>query len=156
MSVNVSTGFRARLLGPQSFEQIFGGGCIEIRSGVQPEHADMAVVGTLLGRITSNGAEWTEGSSVNGLTFNRAGHRITNPAAPPWLLDGLATGMATWFRLRGISDPGTLSTSAPRIDGAIGYLEEVGDFQMRLPTTAISASTTIPIESWWFVFPPLD
>lgn len=156
MSVNASTGFRARLLGPQSFEQIFGGGCIEVRSGVQPETADMAVVGTLLGRITANGGLWTEGSSVNGLTFNRAGHRITNPAAPPWILDGLASGMATWFRLRGISDPGTLSLSAPRIDGAIGQLEDIGDFQMRLPTTAISASTAIPIESWWFVFPPLD
>jgi len=156
MSVNVSTGFRARLLGPQSFEQIFGGGCIEIRSGVQPAHADMAVVGTLLGRITANGAVWTPGSSVNGLTFNRAGHRITNPAAPPWVLDGLASGMATWFRLRGVTDNGLLSTEAPRIDGAIGQLEDEGDFQMLLPTTAISASTAIPIASWWFVFPPLD
>lgn len=156
MSVNVSTGFRARLLGPSSFESIFNGGCIEIRSGTQPEHANMAPTGTLLGRITHNGALWTEGSSVNGLTFLRQGHRITNNPAQSWILDGLANGTARWFRLRGVSDPGTLSTIAARIDGAMGLPEEVGDYQMRLPALTISGTSAIPITSWWFVFPPLD
>lgn len=156
MSVNVSTGFRARILGPHSFESIFNGGCIEVRSGTQPDHADMAPTGTLLARITLNGATWTEGSSVNGLTFNRTGHRVTNPLAPPWVLDGIATGTARWFRVRGITDAGLLSTTLPRIDGSIGLPEEDGDYQMRLPILTLSASTATPITSWWFVFPPLD
>lgn len=156
MSVNASKGFRGRILGTASFESLFTGGCIEIRSGAQPANADMAPTGVLLGRITHNGLVWTEGSPTNGLNFMRNGHRITNHPAQPWVLDGLANGVAGWMRLRGVNDPGTLSTSAPRIDGAVGPLDVLGDFQLLLPTTTISASSAIPITSWWFVFPPLD
>lgn len=156
MTVQVSTGFRARLLGPSSFESLFNGGCIEIRSGAQPANANMAPTGTLLGRITAGGLPWTEGSGVNGLTFSRFGHRVTNNPGQSWILDGLANGTAGWFRLRGVSDPGLPSTAIPRIDGALGLPEMLGDYQMRLPTLVITGTTAIPITSWWFVFPPLD
>lgn len=156
MSVNASQGFRARIFGPASFESIFNGGCIEIRSGAQPANANMAPTGVLLGRITHNGLVWTEGSPVNGLEFRRFGHRVTNEPSQPWVLDGLSNGVAGWMRLRGVSDPGTLSTSAPRIDGAVGPMDTPGDFQLLLPTTTISGSSAIPITSWWFIFPPLD
>lgn len=33
MAVNCSTGFRARIMGPSSFESIFNYGCIEVRTG---------------------------------------------------------------------------------------------------------------------------
>lgn len=156
MAVNCSTGFRARILGSSSFEAIFNGGCMEIYAGEQPDSADMAPPGLLLGRITRGGLAWNNGSPTNGLQFARNGHRATNAPTQEWRLQGAATGTAGWARLRGVADAGDVSQSAPRIDMAVGALDEPGDFQLRLPTLLLTASTAIPITSWWFVFPPLD
>jgi hypothetical protein len=157
MTVNASTGFRALILGPRAFESIFDGGCIEIRSGAQPETANMAPTGTLLGRISLNGLTWTPGSSVNGLKFRRNAQRITNSVIDgPWVLKGIANGIAGWMRLRAVNDDGSLSSSAPRIDGEVGNTTDEGNFQLRLPTLTISNTSAIPITSWWFAFPPLD
>lgn len=155
MAVNCSTGFRAAILGPTAFESIFNGGCIEVYSGAQPAHADMAPTGVLLGRITSGGA-WSEGSSTNGLLYQRTGHRVTNSAAQLWALLGVASGTAGWFRMRAISDPGADSLTARRIDGAIGALDAPGDFQLRLRNLTLAPSSSAPITSWWFALPPLD
>lgn len=156
MAVNCSTGFRSAILGPASFESIFNGGCIDIYAGAQPTHADMAPTGTLVGRVTAGGGAWVEGNSENGLAYQRSGHRVTGSAAQPWVLRGLASGTAGWFRMRGVVDPGVLSQVAPRIDGAIGAIDAVGDFQLRLQSTVMSASSAAAITSWWFIFPPLD
>lgn len=156
MSVNCSTGFRAAILGASSFESLFDGGCIEIYSGAQPASADMAPTGILLGRITANGGAWSNGNAANGLKYQRIGHRATNLAGQPWVLKGIADGAAGWFRMRAVSDADDESTTAVRIDGAIGTLEAVGAYQMRLNSLALSASTAAAITSWWFVFPPID
>ncbi|HRN29253.1 MAG TPA: hypothetical protein PKZ27_02790 [Rhodocyclaceae bacterium] len=156
MTVNCSTGFRARILGSSSFESIFNGGCIEVYSGAQPMHADMEPSGALVGRITREGLAWSNGNPTNGLLFSRDGHHVTNAPTQAWVLKGQSTGTAGWARLRAVSDSGAMSSTTPRIDMALGPLEGVGDYQVRLPTLALTASTTIPISSWWFVFPPLD
>lgn len=155
MSTICSTGFRTKLLGTHSFESLFDGGCIEVYSGLQPKNADMAPTGTLLARITHDSKPWTPGAPANGLTFQRLGPGVTIGAGQPWGLLGLAAGTAGWCRLRGMVDPGGLSTTHPRVDGTIGLRDSVGDFQLRLGSTAIVPDLKLPITSWWFLFPPI-
>ena len=156
MAVNCSTGFRSKILGPTSFESIFNGGCIEIRSGPQPISADAAATGELLGRITLNGDGWTAGSPDNGLLFVRSGIYAGNDPAQEWVLTGLMSGQAGWFRLVANGpDDGGVSSSLPRIDGAAGPLDVPGDYQMRLPSLSITESTMVVIPSWWFLLPPI-
>ena len=157
MAVNTSTGFEASILGPSAFEAIFRSGSIEIRTGPQPENADMPATGILLGRITLDGNAWQAGASANGLSFVRTGRYVYKDAAQRWVLRGLATGIAGWFRLVGnVPDAGDVSFDAPRIDGAIGLDDDSpGDFQMRLPTLAITPDTSIEIGEWWYAIPPL-
>lgn len=156
MAVNASTGFRALIMGPSSIESIFNGGCIDVYTGAQPAHADMAPTGLLVGRVTAAGLPFTNGSPTNGLSFVRNGHRMTNPALQDWVLQGLDTGTAGWGRLRATTDSGALSTTNPRIDMAVGLVGAPGDYQLRIPSNLLTASTAVPITSWWFVFPPLD
>ena len=153
MAVNTSTGFCAALLGTKSFESIFDGGCIEVRSGVQPASADMAPTGVLLARISRGGAVWTPGSSANGLRFARNQQLVTSRDPDVWGLYGVANGVAGWARLRAVQDSGAMSMDDKRIDFAVGLNSAVGDYQMLLPTTSISTTTAIPISSWFFMFP---
>ena len=155
MSAVCSTGFRSKILGTFTFEALFNGGCIEIYSGAPPASADAAPTGTLLARITRESKPWTPGSPTNGLTFHRLGVGVTMPDTQPWGLLGLAAGTAGWCRLRGMSDPGGVSTTHPRIDGVVGLRDTPGDFQLRLGTNAMVPDLTIPITSWWFLLPPL-
>lgn len=144
MATLCSTELRRLILGPASFEAIFNGGLIQVRSGAQPNSADDAPTGTVLATI----------SAAGGLRFQRSGHYVTNDVAQNWLLDGSATGTAGWARLMAMPD-GT-GTAVPCIDFAIGPdNDEPGDFQMRLPTIEITPSTSIVVASWWFVLPPL-
>ncbi len=156
MSAICSTGFRSKILGTFTFEALFNGGCIEIYSGAPPASADAAPTGTLLARITRESKPWTPGSPTNGLTFHRLGVGVTMPDTQPWGLLGLAAGTAGWCRLRGMSDPGGVSTTHPRIDGVVGLRDTPGDFQLRLGTNAMVPDLTIPITSWWFLLPPLS
>ncbi|HEY3434229.1 MAG TPA: hypothetical protein VGK41_01115 [Solirubrobacterales bacterium] len=140
-----------------SFPAIFNGGCIEVRSGPQPANANMAPTGTLLARITQGGGAWDYGSDTNGLQFSIAGPRITKDPLQSWRLNGLATGVAGWFRLLTKDDPLDESTTALRIDGTIGPADySPGDYQMRLTDLNLTASSDIDIPLWWFYFPPIE
>jgi hypothetical protein len=156
MAVRVSTGYANAILGATSFASIFLNGSIEIRSGAQPASADAAATGILLGRITRDGDAWTAGSPTGGLQFIREGRYARKDPAQNWILTGVATGVAGWFRLVGNApDAGGFSTTAPRIDGMIGLPDAVGDVQMRLPNLSLSAASLIPHDSWWYAIPPL-
>jgi hypothetical protein len=156
MALNCSTGFRDRILGPSSFESIFHRGCIEVRNGPQPASADAPASGVLLGRITAGGGPWAHGGGTNGLLFVKTGAIVVNDPLQEWRLTGEVTGTARWFRLvANPFDPGGQSITHPRIDGAIGLLDAVGDYQMLLPLVTISATTSIVIPSFLFALPPL-
>lgn len=146
MATLCSTGFRRLILGPASFESIFNGGKIEIYAGTQPDSAD-GYAGYVLAEITAAG----------GLRFQRSSHYACNEDGQDWTLNGTLTGTATWGRLLPAqADDGDISTTAPRIDFAVGLDDDSpGDYQMRLPTTAIVPGTTIVVASWWFVLPPI-
>lgn len=160
MAVRTSTGFEALIFGSRSFESIFENGCIEVRSGPQPDSADLPPTGELLARITRDGEAWEPGSSEGGLRFSRSGRYVMKNPADIWRLKGLASGVVGWFRLLpNQEDTGLLSVTAPRIDGLMGVLPEAGetftDTQIFLPTTSITSSTTIDINYWWLAKPPL-
>lgn len=156
MTTRLSTGLAEKLLGPQSFDSIFADGCIEIRTGAQPDSADLAPTGSLIARVTRDGGDWAAGSTANGLRFVRTGRFAMKPYDATWLLKGSATGTAGWFRLLpNASDAGGYSLTAPRLDGAIRLDGASGDGQMVLITTSISPATAIPISNWWFALPPI-
>lgn len=156
MAVRISTGYASAILGTSSFVGLFLNGSIEIRTGTQPTRADDPVTGTLLARITRDGVNWTAGSPAGGLQFVQDGRYIRKNPAHAWLITGIATGAAGWFRLVGNAvDTGGFSTTLPRIDGTIGLSGSPGDVQMYLPNLSIAPSTLVPQESWWYALPPL-
>lgn len=153
MTVQVSTKFKERILGPESFMDIFEQGRILIYSGVQPTTADHAVTGTLLAQITLQGEPWLAGGSAGGLVWEQAGVWVGKPSAAQWRFEGQDTGVAAWFRIVGSAvDGGGLSYSAPRIDGAVGDTLETDFF---LATLAITPSTSLEIQQFNFTLPPI-
>lgn len=156
MATRSSTGFVQALLGPSAFDQIFFNGCIEIYAGTQPASADLGVSGTLLARITRDGLGWTEGSSTGGLQFVRSGRYAYKNPTHAWVLKGLATGIAGWWRLRGNGvDSGAVSVLYPRIDGSVRLDGSDTPGQLTLSSLDITASTQVAINHWWYAIPPL-
>lgn len=153
MAARNSTGFAAALLGPQSFEQIFQNAAIEIYSGPQPASADAAPTGTLLARITRNGGAWAPGAPDNGLSFVRSGRYASKNGGHVWRMRGLATGTAGWFRIRGNAPDSGASIVAPRLDGAIGTVGAIGDYQLLLSSTAITPATDVVVPSFFYTIP---
>ena len=156
MSVQTSTGYiEARNLGT-AFAALFQYGCIEVRSGPQPANADLAPTGTLLARVTRNGAAWAPGFPTGGLEFAAAQRYILKNPDHVWRLVGIADGIAGWFRLLpNAADPETVSHTHPRIDGAIGLVDAGGDAQLRLTDIAITESTNLIVPHYWHGSPPL-
>jgi hypothetical protein len=155
MATNMSTGFRARILGAESFDDILGGGCVKVFTGAQPASADAPEQGTLLGLVTLNGLPWTTADTTNGLHWLRTGTFMGIPSSAAWRLLGNAAGNAGWFRIVGPSaDAGGTSATAPRIDGSIGVTATPGD--MTWGSVAVLASNSYAITSLFFVLPPLS
>ena len=155
MTALLSTRAAELLLGPESFDSIFENGCIEIRSGPQPDNADLAATGTLLARITRDGGAWTPGAPQNGLQLNRSGRYALKPIEHAWTLKGIAAGTAGWARMVGNApDPGDASLSHPRLDGTAGLIGASG-VQLFLPVVEITPETAIDITYWWYAIPPI-
>lgn len=154
MAIQVSTKFKERILGPESFPQIFNGGCIRVYSGAQPVTADAAATGTLLATVSNDGIAWTPGATGAGLVFVASGPWVTKDPARTWKMLGSAVGTAGWFRLVGpVADPGTLSYSVPRIDGSIGVAGSGAE--LVLSTTAVSVGSTLEIQQFAYTIPPV-
>ena len=156
MSVTESTGWATAR--SAAVASAFNSGCIEIYVGVQPATPDLPAHGVLLGRITVNGGAWTPGMSANGLRFISAGRYAIKDPQQTWVLVGLGTGTARSFRLRANPpDTGGPSSTALRLDGAIGLVDDGGtvDAQMFLPSTAITPATSLEINNWWYAVPPI-
>lgn len=152
MTINVSTNFKQRLLGPESFPAIFNGGRILIYSGAQPATADHPVTGTYLGQVTEQGQAWGPGSSAGGLNFVLAGVWAAHDPAQTWRLIPSVGGTAGWFRLVGrLADDSGHTFSAPRIDGSIGT---GGTVDMKIPSVSLTAGFAVPIQQFLFSFPP--
>ena len=154
MALQVSTGFKSKILGPFSFESIFNGGCIEFRSGTQPATADDAETGLLLARVTLNGLPWVSGSPTNGLSFVRVGPYVTKNPADAWLFTTISSGVATWFRLKPSTyDGGERSFTAARIDGDVGT---GAGAVIRLFNNVLDAGETNSLDYFMYTIPPIS
>lgn len=156
MTLQVSNGFKAAILGPQSFESIFTGGAIAIYSGDRPDTADdpIPVGAVLLGHITTNGLPWSALSQANGLAWARQGPFVTKPVGVPWAITPVASGLATWFRiLSNTPDNGSLSFDLSRIDGDVSASNP--DAQMRLLNPVLQVGVGTALNHFLYTIPPV-
>lgn len=121
MTIKLSTGLRTGMCGTVGFAEAFANGVIHIYSGPQPNTADAAASGTLLGVVTTDAGPFAFGTATNGLAFDVAADAKVAKAAAVWKFFGIANGTAGWFRLMGNpADNLGVSTTLPRFDGSIG------------------------------------
>jgi hypothetical protein len=145
-NINLSTGAKTMLLTTGSLNSIFTTGCIYVYSGAKPADADSAVTGTLLGKITKDGAAWTAGSATNGLTFTSpAVLGVLSKSSDTWKLAGSAIGTAGWARFVGnATDAGGSSTSLPRMDFDVGTTSGV----LQLTSISVTATSITTIDTF--------
>lgn len=143
--LRLSTGLRDKLLGTESFRDIFDYGVIYIYSGSQPSRADDAVQGTLLGKVTVDGGAFSFGSQANGLQFAAPdGGAIEKVADDAWQFQGLEDGTAGWGRLMGNdNDDLGSSESLPRLDFSIARTG--ADLNLSNTNIAVDAVHTIDV-----------
>lgn len=154
MPLQVSEGFKQAILGPKSFVQIFRYGAILVFAGTQPDTANDAAGSSPIARITNNGGAWAAGSILNGLQFTQGGVWINDDPAQSWVLKGLGTGIASWFRLVENTDAGlNASTSLCRIDGGVTTVPTAG--ALRLSTVAINPGSSVLVDHFFFTIPPV-
>ena len=118
MAIKTSTGLRNAMLATGSAKAALDGGRINIYAGAAPATADDAVGGaTLLCAITLN-------STGTGILFDTAAVNgvLAKKPSETWSGSIVATGTATWYRHVAAADDGTLSTTAPRIQGTIALI----------------------------------
>jgi len=151
MAIRFSTGLRDKLLGSNSFKDIFQDGIIYIYSGVQPASADDPVQGTLLGKVTQDAGDFTFGSATNGLEFGApSGGAIDKASAENWKFLGETDGTAGWFRLMGNDlDDLQSSTTLPRMDGSIGTYGK----DLELSTISITKGAPYTIDVFRIILP---
>lgn len=148
---NVSTQLASLMLAAAPSALQFG--CIEIYDGDKPLSANESPPGTLLGRITRDGGPWVAGQAANGLTWDNLNGVIAKPFDHVWILRGLATGNATWFRIKGNApDAGDFSLALPRLDGTIQVDSYQGpeSFDFYMPTLQITPATLRTINEFAF------
>lgn len=142
----VSTGFKAAILGPQSFAQIFNGGQIHVYTGVRPAAAETAA-------NEANRIATVRTTTGLNLTFAQNGAFVGIPIGAQWQMLAINTGTATWFRLVGPSDTNQTSYGDARIDGDIGTPTNPQELVLASPN--FSAGQAITLDSFLFTLPPL-
>ena len=118
MAIKNSTGLRNAMLATGSAKAALDGGRINIYAGAAPATADAAVGGaTLLCAITLN-------STGTGILFDTAAVNgvLAKKPSETWSGAIAATGTAAWYRHVAAADDGTLSTTAPRIQGTVALI----------------------------------
>lgn len=155
MSLQFSTEFKRRILGPESFGQIMGGGAIALYTGAPPASADLAPTGTLLGYVTNGALPWAAGSALNGLEYVPAGAYWLKSPGQIWQCEPIASGVAGWFRILPTAiDPGDTSILYPRIDGLINA-SGIGA-QMRLLNPSLVVGDIVEINDFWYTILPIN
>jgi hypothetical protein len=148
MSLRLSTATRNALITSSGLQSLFTRGVIKIYTGTQPASADSAPTGTHIATITTDGITFVHGEPYGGLEFTlTAAGRLDKKTGATWKLRGVASGTAGWFRLyRNTYDPGTTSTSYPRIDGSIPS-------NLTLTDLSINAATDRVVDLFYITLP---
>lgn len=148
---NVSSRLASVMLSPVTAALQYG--CIEIYDGDKPLSANESPPGTLLARVTRDGGDWTAGLAANGLEWADLNGVIAKPVDHVWVMRGIATGTATWFRIKGNPpDNDEFSLVLPRLDGTIQVDSYQGpeSFDFYMPTLNVTPATTRIINEFAF------
>jgi len=144
MAIKTSTGLRNAMLATGSAKAALDGGRINIYAGAAPATADAAVGGaTLLCAITLN-------STGTGILFDTAAVNgvLAKKPSETWSGAIAATGTAAWYRHVAAADDGTLSTTAPRLQGTVALI----DADLNIDPNFISGQTKV-IEHYVIALP---
>jgi hypothetical protein len=147
MTFKASTGLRNNLLkGNDLYTQLLAG-FINIYSGSVPATADAAVTGTLLCTISIN----STGAGINLENSAPSGGVIVKETTEIWSGVNAATGTATYYRHVGSADTGALSTTQPRLQGAVGVVGA----ELNLSSVSLVAAATQTIDFYSIALPTL-
>lgn len=148
MALRLSTGLVNKLMDTSPFKTLFAAGFIDIYSGTRPTLANDAPPANTVKLATV----YSNGTSL-GINFeaNATDGILEKASAETWSCASmLATGTATWFRLREASDPGSaLSTTACRVDGTVG----TSGADMNLTSISFAAGAPLTIGGGQFTLP---
>lgn len=127
-----STALRNFMLADGSFRTAVDGLVIKLFSGPEPTSADAPLSGnTLLCTITVDG----DGSTGLTLDTTATGGQIVKNPSEVWEGTVTTTGVATFFRMETLADSGASSTSAIRLQGTVGLIDQ----DLILSSTALVA-----------------
>ena len=135
-----------------SLKDVFKDGVIKIYSSSQPDEADDAATGTLLGTVTVSSGAFVAGAFDNGLEFENdpLSGEIEKSASEVWSFSAVAGGIAGYFVLCGnAADAMAESTLLPRITGTIG----TSGADLITGTTTIVSGRTYTIDSFKITLP---
>lgn len=132
MTTLLNDNTRARFIA--RFPQMFNGGAIDVYSAPRPASPNDDPTGTLLAQVIAEG----------GLQFMASGTWAMKQPGQEWLLNGLASGTAAWFRLRGA---GLYDT--PTLDGAV-YLLSDPHAGLLLPNLSITPLLERTVDQFTF------
>ena len=135
-TINSSTGLRVAMLA--ATKSVLNGGEIRIYGGIRPAAADDSLgAAVLLCTVRLNG--------TNGIVFDDSTTGIlVKPTGAAWTGDNVASGTATFFRIVQPADTGAASTTAPRIQGAVGVVAA----DLNLDTVALISGLPTPVTSF--------
>ena len=147
MALKTSTGLRNGVLSGGSLKSRLDGGRINIYAGTPPATADDAVgAATLLCAITLN-------STGTGINFDAAaaGGVLQKAPGEVWSGANVTGGVAAWYRHVAAGDDGTLSTTAPRVQGLVG----VAGADLNLSSVSLVAGATQTVDYYSLAWPTL-
>jgi len=138
VTAKFSTGFRNALIDGGDISALFDGGELHIYSGTQPADADTTEgAGTLLAIVALPGTSAFAASAVSGSIAKNG----------TWTSDagGIdVSGTAAWFRMYDAAITTGASTTAVRIDGAVGTAAA----DLNLNTLTLVATDPITVDTF--------
>jgi len=151
MAERLSTGFANALNVTGCVKDIMVNGVIGIYGGAsQPATADAVETGTLLMLLTLSSGAFTAGVATNGLNMGTSTDGVLAKAAgETWSGVGLAAAgagtVATYFRWYDNDYVTGASTSAIRVDGAIGTSST---YEMQMSNTTIVEAVAAVVQTF--------
>jgi len=155
MAERLSTGFVNAINVTGSVKTIMANSVIHVYSGTQPTTADAAETGTLLMIYTLASGAFVPGVATNGLNMGTSTDGVLVKAVEEvWSGIGLAaasTGTAAgWFRWYANDVITGASTTAIRIDGAIG---SSSSYELQMTNTVIAEDGPSTISTFNYTSP---
>lgn len=155
MAERLSTGFVNARNVTGCVKDIMANGIIHIYSGTQPADADAVETGDLLMKLTLGSGAFVPGVATNGINMGTStGGVLSKDGSEVWSGIGLTiagTGTAAgWYRWYANDAVTGASTTAVRVDGAIGTSTS---YEMRMSNTIIVENGPSTVNTFTFTSP---